>query len=75
MKINGNEVLWLSKEENVAVVYAQFDMGKKYQVRRKIRYWREAGGSNNYWEFGIAFETFGEAFNYAKKMNDSDVFR
>lgn len=75
MKINGNEVLWLSEKANVAVVYAQFDMGAKYQVRRKVKYEREDGGFNDYWEFSIAFGTYSEAFNYARKMNDLDVFR
>ena len=32
MKIRGNEVLWLSEKGNVAVIYAQFDLGAKYKV-------------------------------------------
>ena len=75
MKISGNEVLWLSEKANVAVVYAQFDMGAKYKVLQKVKYEREDGGYNDHWEFSIAFGTYGEAFNYARKMNDLDVFR
>lgn len=35
MKIKGNEVLWLSEKGNVAVVYAQFDMGKNIKYTEK----------------------------------------
>lgn len=38
MKIRGNEVLWLSEKGNVAVTYAQFDLGAKYKIFRKVKY-------------------------------------
>ena len=37
MKIRGDEVLWLSEKGNVAVTYAQFDLGEKYKVFRKVK--------------------------------------
>lgn len=70
MKIKGNEVLWLSEKGNVAVVYAQFDMGKKYQIYRKVRY-----DEKSIWEFCNAFGTQGEATRYAKQMLDREIER
>ena len=40
MKIKGNEVLWLSEKGNVAVAYAQFDLGAKYKVFPQGKVWR-----------------------------------
>ena len=70
MKIRGNEVLWLSEKGNVAVVYAQFDLGEKYKVFRKVKY-----GDNSIWEYNIGFGTQGEAINYAERILDRLIER
>lgn len=70
MKIKGNEVLWLSEKENVAVTYAQFDLGEKYKVYNKVRY-----GENSMYEYRIAFGTQGEAVRYAKQILDREIER
>lgn len=70
MKIKGNEVLWLSEKENVAVVYAQFDLGEKYKVYSKVRY-----DENSIWEYNIGFGTQGEATRYAKQILDTEIER
>ena len=77
MKIKGNEVLWISENKNIVLTYAQFDLGSKYKVLRKIKYGLEYGDCdcNESWEFNNAFITQGEALNYAKKMNDCDIYR
>lgn len=70
MKIRGNEVLWLSEKKNVAVAYAQFDLGEKYKVFRKVKY-----GDNSVWEFSISFATLGEATRYAERILDVEIER
>ena len=70
MKIKGNEVLWLSEKENVAVAYAQFDLGKKYKVFRKVKY-----GDNSIWEYNNSFGTQGEATRCAKQILDTEIER
>lgn len=70
MKIKGNEVLWLSEKGNVAVAYAQFDLGEKYKIYRKVKY-----GDNSIWEFSISFGTQSEATRYAKQMLDREIER
>lgn len=70
MKIKGNEVLWLSEKENVAIAYAQFDLGKKYKVFRKAKY-----GNNSIWEYNNSFGTQGEAIKYAKQILDTEIER
>ena len=70
MKIKGNEVLWLSEKENVAVVYVQFDLGEKYKVYRKVRY-----DENSIWEFNNAFGTQSGATRYAKQILDREIER
>lgn len=70
MKIKGNEVLWLSEKGNVAVAYAQFDLGKKYKVSRKVKY-----GDNSIWEYNNSFGTQGEAIRYAKQILDTEIER
>lgn len=74
MKIRGDEVLWLSVNRNVALTYAQFDLGAKYKVLRKVKYELENGACNEVWNIIIPFTTQGEALNYAKKINDCDVY-
>ena len=68
MKIKGNEVLWLSEKGNVAVAYAQFDMGEKYKVFCKVKY-----GDNSIWEYNNSFGTQGEATKYAKQILDTEI--
>ena len=75
MKIRGDEVLWLSENGNVALTYAQFDLGAKYKVLRKVKYELEDGEYNEVWEYNNSFTTQGEALSYAKKMNDCDIYR
>lgn len=75
MNVKGNEVLWMSENGNIALTYSQFDLGAKYKVLRKVKYEREDGEHNEAWESVNAFTTQGEALNYAKKMNDCDVYR
>ena len=75
MKIRGDEVLWLSDNVNVALTYAQFDLGAKYKVLRKVKYKLEDGDCNEVWKYNNAFATQGEALNYAKKINNCDVCR
>lgn len=70
MKIRGNEVLWLSEKENIAVAYAQFDLGGKYKIYRRVKY-----GDNSTWEFNNAFRTQGEAVGYAKQIFDREIER
>ena len=70
MKIKGNEVLWLSEKGNVAVAYAQFDLGEKYKVFRKVKY-----GDNSIWEYNNSFGTQGEATKYAKQILDTEIER
>lgn len=70
MKIRGNEVLWLSKKGNVAVSYAQFDLGAKYKLFRKVKY-----GDNSIWEYDNAFGTQGEAIRYARQILDKEIER
>ena len=70
MKIRGDEVLWLSEKGNVAVTYAQFDLGAKYKVFHKVKY-----GDNSIWEYNISFRTQGEAIRYAKQMLDTEIER
>ena len=70
MKIKGNEVLWLSEKGNVAVAYAQFDLGAKYKVFRKVKY-----GDNSIWEYNNAFGTQGEATMCAKQILDTEIER
>ena len=68
MKIKENEVMWLSEKENVAVVYARFDLGGKYKIYRKVKY-----GDNSTWEFNNAFGTQSEATRYAKQIFDREI--
>ena len=75
MKIRGDEALWLSGNKNVALTYAQVDLGAKYKVLRKVKYELEDGACNEVWEYNNSFTTQGEALNYAKKINDCDVYR
>ena len=70
MKTRGNEVLWLSEKGNVAVTYAQFDLGAKYKIFRKVKY-----GDNSVWEFNNAFGTQGESIKYAKQILDVEIER
>lgn len=70
MKIKGNEVLWSSEKENVAVTYAQFDLGAKYKIFRKVKY-----RDNSVWEFNNAFGTQSEAIGYAKQILDVEIER
>ena len=70
MKIKGNEVLWLSEKGNVAVAYAQFDLGEKYKVFHKVKY-----GNNSIWEYNNSFGTQGEAIRYAKQILDTEIER
>lgn len=70
MKIRGDEVLWLSEKGNVAVAYAQFDLGEKYKVYSKVRY-----DENSIWEYRIGFGTQGEAIRYAKQILDKKIER
>lgn len=70
MKIRGDEVLWLSEKGNVAVTYAQFDLGAKYKIFRKVKY-----GDNSVWEFNNAFGTQSEAIGYAKQILDVEIER
>lgn len=70
MKIRGDEVLWLSEKGNVAVTYAQFDLGEKYKIFRKVKY-----GDNSIWEFDNAFGTQSEATRYAKQILDTEIER
>ena len=32
MKIMGNDVLWVSKDKNVAIAYSRFDKENKYKI-------------------------------------------
>ena len=66
MNIDGNEVLWMSEEGNIAIAYSQFDDDKKYRVYRKVRY-REI----TEWDFRIPFETKRKAMKYAKELADT----
>lgn len=70
MRIRSNEVLWLSEKGNVAVTYAQFDLGEKYKVFHKVKY-----GDNSIWEYNISFGTQGEAISYAKQILDKEIER
>ena len=70
MKIKGYEVLWFSEELNVVLVYAQFDLGGKYKVYRKVKC-----GDNSIWEFDNAFGTQSEATRYAKQILDTEIER
>ena len=70
MKIRGNELLWLSEKGNVAVTYAQFDLGAKYKIFRKVKY-----GDSSVWEFNNAFGTQSEAVGYAKQILDVEIER
>ena len=70
MKIRGDEVLWLSEKGNVAVTYAQFDLGEKYKVFSKVKY-----GDDSIWEYNIGFWTQGEATKYAKQILDVEIER
>ena len=70
MKIRGDEVLWLSEKGNVAVTYAQFDLGEKYKVFRKVKY-----GDNSVLEYNIGFGMKGEAIRYAKQILDVEIER
>lgn len=70
MKIRGDEVLWLSENENVSVVYAQFDLGEKYKVFRKVKY-----DDNSVWEYNIGFGTQSEAVRCAKQILDIEIER
>lgn len=70
MKIRGDEVLWLPEKGNVAVAYAQFDLGEKYKVFRNVKY-----GNNSVWEYNIGFVTQVEAIKYAKQILDTEIER
>lgn len=70
MKIKGNEVLWLSEKENVAVTYVQFDLGEKYKIFHKVKQ-----GDNSIWEYNIGFGTQSEAIGYAKQILDTEIER
>lgn len=72
MKIKGNEVIWKSEKENVAIAFSKFDMGKKYKVYHKVSYLPE---NFDTWEFVIAFDTMGEASDYAGKIYDEPALR
>jgi len=69
-KIRGNEVWWKSEKGNVAVVYSKFDLGKKYQVLRRVR--DDAGWSLG-WRFEEAFDSPVQALNYWLKSADLPV--
>lgn len=58
------------KKENVAVTYAQFDLGEKYKIFHKVKY-----GDNFIWEYNIDFGTQSEAIGYAKQILDTEIER
>ena len=72
MKIKGNEVLWKSEKENVAVAFNQFDLGNQYKVYRKVSYLPE---NFRMWEYLTSFGTMGEATCYAREVYDVLVMR
>lgn len=58
------------KKENVAVTYAQFDLGEKYKIFHKVKY-----GDNSIWEYNVDFGTQSEAIGYAKQILDTEIER
>ena len=54
----------------MAVAYAQFDLGKKYKVFRKVKY-----GDNSIWEYNNSFGTQGEATMCAEQILDTEIER
>ena len=45
MKLKEMKYYGYLKKENVAVTYAQFDLGEKYKIFHKVKY-----GDNSIWE-------------------------
>ena len=63
-------MLWLSEKGNIAVTYAQFDLGERYKAFHRVKY-----GDNSIWEYNIGFETQGEATRYAERILDVEIER
>ena len=69
-KIRGNEIWWKSEKGNVAVAYSKFDLGKKYQVFRKVR---DDAGWPLGWRFEEAFDSPLRALEYWENAADLPV--
>lgn len=70
MKLKEMKYYGYLKKENVAVTYAQFDLGEKYKIFHKVKY-----GDNSIWEYNIDFGTQSEAIGYAKQILDTEIER
>ena len=66
MTIKGNDVIYLSDRQYVAVTHNPFGMGMQYNVYRKKNYPLGETG----WEYQDSFDTVYEAVEYAKMMVD-----
>jgi len=69
-RIKGFEVMWTSKNQNVAVTYNRFGMGSRYNIYRKATSALWCGELACHWKYVRSSESIGEAIGYAQKILD-----
>lgn len=76
-KVRGREVYWTSDNGNIVVTYDTFGLGSRFVIYRKI-FRQNPNDLENFissWDYVISFTFVGEAYEYARKMNDVSVYR
>ena len=76
-KVMGKEVYWTSDNGNIVVTYNPFGLGSRFNIYRKVFYQQDydLGKYRSSWTYVISFTFVGEAYKYAKSMDDSAVYR
>ena len=76
-KVMGKEVYWTSDNGNIVVTYDPFGLGSRFSIYRKILYQQQFDLENfrSTWAYVISFTFIGEAYDYAKNMEDITVYR
>lgn len=76
-KVRGREVYWTSDNGNIVVTYDTFGLGSRFVIYRKV-FRQNQNDLENFtssWDYVISFTFVGEAYEYARKMNDVSVYR
>ena len=73
----GKEVYWRSGNGNIVVTYNPHGLGSRFNIYRKALY-QQSYDPEKFrptWDYVISFTFIGQAYEYAKKMNDTPVYR
>lgn len=76
-KVRGREVYWTSDNGNIVVTYDVFGLGSRFVIYRMV-YRQNPNDPENFrasWDYVISFTFVGEAYEYARKINDVAVYR